>query len=184
MRIGEAHLNSMADKFRTKIAKWADKISDIFKPNGSPSVFTKIDQQLQSLGMIKSQIENFYESFIAPDNIDEIKFLTYPGLPDGIRLFKYADQVGRGFSLRADDEILRSIFLQFGAHMDFVKKSVQNEDQFLHPFKPKGEKFVVLEDIVQKNWHTDEYFCHELFNGCNPYTIAVANPETLRPEFH
>lgn len=91
MRIGEAHLNSMADKFRTKIAKWADKISDIFKPNGSPSVFTKIDQQLQSLGMIKSQIENFYESFIAPDNTDEIKFLTYPGLPDGIRLFKYAD---------------------------------------------------------------------------------------------
>lgn len=37
---------------------------------------------------------------------------------------------------------------------------------------------------VQKNWNTDEYFCHELFNGCNPYTISVANPETLRPEFH
>lgn len=67
--------------------------------------------------------------------------------------------------------------------MDFIKKSVKNEDQFYAPFIPKGAKFLVLEE-VQKNWNTDEYFCHELFNGCNPYTISVANPETLRPEFH
>lgn len=41
--------------------------------------------------MIKNQIENFFEAFIKPDNNDEIKYLTYPNLPDGIRLFKYAD---------------------------------------------------------------------------------------------
>lgn len=183
MQIGDAHLNETADKFRTKIAKWADKISDIFKPNGSPSVISKLDHQLQSAALIKSKIENFYEAFIKPDNTDEIKFLTYPGLGDGIRLFKYADQCGKGFSSRADVEILRSIFLQFGAYMDFINKSVTNDDQFLNPFKPKGEKFKIL-DEVQANWHNDEYFCHELFNGCNPFTIAVANPETIRPEFH
>eukprot|EP00347_Sterkiella_histriomuscorum_P016089 403354533 len=182
MAVGDQHLNDIADKFRTKISKWADKISDIFKPNGSPDVISKFDHKIQSLSMIKQQIENFYESFIKPDNIDEIKFLPYK-LPDGLRLFKQADQCGKGFSFRADVEILRSVFLQFGAYMDFIKKSVSNDDQFYSPFIPKGEKFLILKD-VQQNWHNDEYFCHELFNGCNPFTIAVANPETLRPEFH
>lgn len=41
--IGDAHLNEIADKFRTKIVKWADRISDIFKPNGSSSVLSKFD---------------------------------------------------------------------------------------------------------------------------------------------
>lgn len=134
--------------------------------------------------MIKKQIESLREDFFKRDNTDLIEFMTYPNLSDGIRLFKYADQVGKGFSFRADVEILRSIFLQFGAHLDYISKSVQNEDQFLHPFKPKGQKFVVLEEVVQKHWFEDEYFCHELFNGCNPLTIAIANQETLRSEFH
>lgn len=41
-------------------------------------------------------------------------------------------------------------------------------------------------DIVKyshENWDKDEYFCNELFNGCNPYTIRVVTHEQLRPEF-
>lgn len=182
MRIGDAHLVDIADKFRSKISKWADKISDIFLPNGSPSVLSKFDYQLQYLAFIKDKIENVYETFIKPDNTEEIRYLTYEGLPDGIRLFKYANQCGKGFSVRADFELLRVVGLQFGAYMDFVKQSTTHDDQYLAPYKPKGDKFKIL-DEVQKWWHTDEYFVRELFNGCNPFTIEVANSKNIRAEF-
>lgn len=182
MRVGDAHLVDIADKFRSKLTKWADKISDIFMPNGSPSVLSKFDYQLQYLAFLKDKIENIYETFIKPDNTDEIKYLTYEGLPDGIRLFKYANQCGRGFSFRRDVEMLRDVGLQFGAFMDFVKNSTTHDDQYLAPYKPKGDKFKIL-DEVQRWWHTDEYFVRELFNGCNPFTIEVANNKNIRAEF-
>jgi hypothetical protein len=91
MIIGNAHLQDIADKFRTKISKWADKISDIISPNGSPSISSKLDYQIDKLAFIRQKIENVYEILIKPNNNDEIKYLTYGGLPDGIRLFKYAD---------------------------------------------------------------------------------------------
>lgn len=38
---------------------------------------------------------------------------------------------------------------------------------------------------VAESWFTDEYFIHELFNGCNPCTIKIVqDPCVLRPEFH
>lgn len=181
--IGRNHLNNIADKFQSKIAKLLNKVEGILRPNGTQTIVSKIDHKIKSTIFIKQQIENFFEAFIKPDNNDEIKYLTYTGLPDGVRLFKYADQCGKGFSIRADVEILRSIFTQLGCHMDFINKSITNDDQYYHPFVPKGEKFLIVKEVVE-NWWKDDYFCHELFNGCNPYTIKVANPQTLRPEFH
>lgn len=99
-----------------------------------------------------------------------------------MKLFKYADQCGRGFSVRSDVEIARSIALQFGTSFDFIKKSAMHEDQYFHPFLPKGDRFSIVEDVAN-NWFKDEYFCYELFNGCNPFTIKVAEVDKLRPEF-
>lgn len=93
--------------------------------------------------MLKRQIENFYEAFAKGDNTDEIKFLPF-SMGDGIRLFKSSDQCGKGFSFRADVEILRSVFLHFGLYMDFIKKSALADDPFYTPFIPKGDKFKVL----------------------------------------
>lgn len=67
--------------------------------------------------------------------------------------------------------------------MDFVAKSVTNDDQYHLPFQPKGEKFLIVKDVAD-NWYKDDFFVYELFNGCNPFTIKVADPQTLRPEFH
>lgn len=86
--------------------------------------------------------------------------------------FRYASDVGRGFSVRSDVEFLRSIFTQTGASMDFIKKSIKTDDPFYIPFLPKADKYDIVK-IAAENWHTDKYFCNELFNGCNPYTIKV-----------
>jgi hypothetical protein len=72
--------------------------------------------------------------------------------------------------MRSNSEILRSIALQVGCYIDFVKKSLVSEDQYLHPYKPKGSKFLILEEVAQ-HWATDEYFARELFNGCNPLSV-------------
>jgi len=67
--------------------------------------------------------------------------------------------------------------------MDFVKNSIKCDDPFFIPFKPNDKKF----DIVKynaENWFKDDFFCFELFNGCNPYTIRIVKPDDLRPEFH
>lgn len=78
-------------------------------PNGLPTVLQKLEHKISSIFMIKSQIEEFYCSFIRPDNIDEINFEVYPSLPPGIRMFKKAGHIGKGFGIRADIEILRAI---------------------------------------------------------------------------
>ena len=57
--------------------------------------------------MIKDILENFFEVFVTPNNNDEIIYEDYGY--KGLRLFKKADQVGRGFSVRSDVAILRSI---------------------------------------------------------------------------
>ena len=78
--------------------------------------------------MLKEQIESVYKTFLKPNNNNEIYYEKYDDLPDGIRLFKKASQVGRGFSFRSDVEIIRSFALQFGCHIDFIRKSTMYED--------------------------------------------------------
>jgi len=90
--------------------------------------------------------------------------------------------VGRGFSLRSDVEFLRSFFLQVGANLDFIRKSIDADDPFFKPFLPKGSKYAPVK-IVADNWYKDDFFCNELFNGCNPFTIRVIKEKYLRPEF-
>lgn len=96
--------------------------------------------------------------------------------------FRYASDVGRGFSLRSDVEVLRSLLRQIGANMDFVRKSIKTEDPFYLPFLPPGNKFDIVK-MAADNWYTDKYFCNELFNGCNPYTIRVIEPSKVPEEF-
>lgn len=38
---------------------------------------------------------------------------------------------------------------------------------------------------MAEHWPSDEYFCHELFNGVNPFTIRVVNDvrTDIHPEF-
>lgn len=69
-----------------------------------------------------------------------------------------------------------------GASLDFIKKSIATDDPFYIPFIPKGEKFDIVK-MAADNWYTDQYFCNELFNGCNPYTIRVVEPSQVRDAF-
>ncbi|CDW84295.1 arachidonate 15-lipoxygenase [Stylonychia lemnae] len=178
--LAEKHLEYIESKFTSKLSKIANSIESVFRPNGGTNILTPIQKQLENFLAIKAKLENGYEAFIKPNNNDKIQYLDY-GLP-GLRLFKYADQVGRGFSLRSDIQILRSVFLQLGTSIDFIKKSADADDQFHLPFVPKGEKFSIVKEVAL-NWYKDEYFCFELFNGCNPFTIKVAEVEKLRQEF-
>jgi len=50
------------------------------------------------------------------------------------------------------------------------------------PFIPKGNKYDIVETVA-KNWYNDDFFCNELFNGMNPYTIRVISPGDVRKEF-
>lgn len=66
--------------------------------------------------------------------------------------------------------------------MDFIKKSVKTDDPFYIPFIPKGDKFDIVE-MAARYWYTDKYFCNELFNGCNPYTIRLIEPSEVPEAF-
>ena len=112
-----------------------------------------------------------------------ISYKKYPVENDHTRCFRYASEVGRGFSFRSDIEFLRSFLVQAGAQMDFIKKSINCDDPFYIPFKPDDKKFEVVKYNAM-NWFKDDFFCFELFNGCNPYTIRIVKPEELRTEFH
>lgn len=54
--------------------------------------------------------------------------------------------------------------------MDFVKNSRKNEDQYL-AFVPDDNRFDMVREVVSNNWSDDEYFCHELINGVNPFSV-------------
>ena len=47
---------------------------------------------------------------------------------------------------------------------------------------PKGDKWDLVK-LAAEHWYDDQYFCNELFNGCNPFTIKVVTHDQVRDEF-
>jgi hypothetical protein len=60
-----------------------------------------------------------------------------------------------------------------------VSNSKNLEDQY-EGFIPKGEKFDLVRKVVAQNWYEDEFFCNELFNGCNPLSVYVVDHERIK----
>jgi len=173
-KIGIAHLKFIENKFISKLYKYAGKVVNIFNPKNKPTSESQFDKLISNGISIKNKIEAVYGSFIRPDNNNIIIFDKYD-FKDGLECFKQASHVGRGFSLRSDVEILRSVFVSIGGCLDFIRKSVETDDPFFLPFVPKGDKFDMVK-MVADNWYNDEFFCNELFNGCNPFTIRLVTP--------
>ena len=42
-------------------------------------------------------------------------------------------------------------------------------------FVPDDKRFDMVREVVSNNWNDDEYFCHELINGVNPFSVQVVD---------
>jgi hypothetical protein len=64
-----------------------------------------------------------------------------------------------------------------------VRQSCDGGDQFL-AFLPHDQVWDEVRNIVANYWNEDEFFANELFNGVNPFTVTVADPNNVHDEFH
>ncbi len=180
--LGVSHLNALSESFNSRISKYVESISNFCMPKGSDAnIFSNIKAiQVSSYQKINF-IQSTFKSFFRKGHNNYIKFLDYPISKDQ-RCLRYASDIGRSYTTRGDFEMIRTIFLQFCSECDFIKNSKEADDPFYLPFIPKGEKFDIVKMAAQ-HWYTDEYFCNELFNGCNPFTIRQVSPSEVRDAF-
>jgi hypothetical protein len=109
--LADKHLEGMKNKFESKLTKLVKGVESVIWSNGGSNALTPVQKVLESIEDLRSKLKNGYESLIKPNNNDLIKWEKYPLETGDIKLYRYADQVGRGFSIRSDFQILRSIFL-------------------------------------------------------------------------
>ncbi len=92
---------------------------------------------------------------------------------------KKADNVGFGFKLYSKQVIFRSVINSLEQNLDFIKNSRLLEDQYL-AFVPESKRYEFIRSYATNNWHLDEFFCHELLNGVNPFTVQVVDHNKVK----
>lgn len=129
-KIGASHLMFVSKSFESRAEKYGKSVTKFV--NKTKGIFIMFGELLAGTNNNFNRFINTYESFIRPNDNKNIEFLKYDvkaaedQLGIKLRCFKYASDVGRGFSLRSDVEFLRSIMGQIGANMDFIKKSLKD----------------------------------------------------------
>eukprot|EP00347_Sterkiella_histriomuscorum_P017751 403348136 len=172
--IATAHVEHMKSNFSDGFFKTVGKFVSNIKVM---SLSESIEQASQKYSLFRAALKAF--------NSNSSKWIYHKdyNLKDQnrkkIRMPKKAENVGYGFKSQSRQTIFRQIINSLETNMDFVKNSRTTQDQYL-AFVPDDQKFNQVKEVTANNWQDDSFFCHELINGVNPFSVQVVDHVSVK----
>ncbi|CDW77802.1 allene oxide synthase 8r-lipoxygenase fusion protein [Stylonychia lemnae] len=167
--IAAEHMDHMKTEFSSGFFR---TIGNFVKEVRAINLVESFDQAAHKYSLIRAAIKAF-----SSNSAKWIYHKDY-GMKDRnrkkLRLPKKAENVGFGFRQQSRQIIFRTVAASLDSTLDFTKGSRENQDQYL-AFLPDASKYDPVREVVAKNWSEDEYFCHELVNGVNPFSVQVVD---------